>query len=394
MFLFNNKEEENSKLKKHISNLETQNKYLTNESAKYKSEVDSLQGKNSELVIKNSELEKRLEILTKSLEQATTEDTQDEYRDTLSNIFMTQNYQLKKGLLDIQGNLAQSTDLSRMSLSESFKITEIFKSSDKNFDKIKQNIVELNDDAANVNKSVSELEKQATLITESIDNINNIVLQINILSLNASVEAATAGEAGKGFAVVASEVKNLANRTSDAAKNIESVIKAIKNSIVDTNNKFEHIDENINKITTLTDNYYDEIGSAINISNESFANLGHMTDRVFMSLAKLDHVIWKVNTYLSAGEKKPAFGFVDHKNCRLGKWYNEGLGKRYFSHTPSYKELDKPHSIVHNATKKVFDAMSDPENIDFVQVIKSLGEMESASDDVFKLLDETLHQKG
>lgn len=133
---------------------------------------------------------------------------------------------------------------------------------------------------------MEELKRSSAEISKIIKVIDEIAFQTNILSLNAAVEAARAGEAGKGFAVVAEEVRNLAQRSAQAAKdtariiesNIDlsekclSITEVVSGSLVEINSESGKVNELLGEISTASQEQ--EIG--IGQINKAISQMEHV----------------------------------------------------------------------------------------------------------------------
>ena len=129
-------------------------------------------------------------------------------------------------------------------------------------------------------RAMEDINTQVNLVNEAISVIDQIAFQTNILSLNAAVEAATAGEAGKGFAVVAQEVRNLANRSAEAANEIKSIVENAKNKAnegKDISNSMIEGYKNLNSNISQTMNLISDIQNA---SKEQLKGIEQINDAV------------------------------------------------------------------------------------------------------------------
>ena len=137
--------------------------------------------------------------------------------------------------------------------------------------------------------AMSEIEESAQKITDIIGVIDEIAFQTNLLALNASVEAARAGEAGKGFAVVAQEVRQLAQRSAQAASDIKTLIQnsngQVKVGVELVNQAGEALSEivgSIGKVAGIVreiSSASEEQASGVHEINSSVASMDEMTQQ-------------------------------------------------------------------------------------------------------------------
>ncbi len=128
--------------------------------------------------------------------------------------------------------------------------------------------------------AMGRIEQSSAEIRKIIQVIDSIAFQTNLLALNAGVEAARAGDAGRGFAVVASEVRALAQRASDAAKEINALIETSSREVADGSNLVNQSGEALSEIVAAVAAVVETIGDISTAAAEQAAGISEVTHAI------------------------------------------------------------------------------------------------------------------
>jgi methyl-accepting chemotaxis protein len=286
--------------------------------------------------------------------------------------------------------------------------------------------------------AMGRIEASSQKIEDIVGMIDEIAFQTNLLALNAAVEAARAGDAGKGFAVVAQEVRNLAQRSAQASKEIKGLIaestgqvkqgaelvKGAGKTLEDILGSVKRVADIVAEIAAASQeqaNGIDQVNAAVTqmdemtqqnaaLVEESAAAAQSLSDAAtgleqqmaffvtdansqrglaqqaaLIRSTRIDHETFKANVHEAVAGRNnlTADKLADHHGCRLGKWY-DGVTEATIKESATFAALLDPHRKVHEAGKRALACHAGGDN---AGAAAALADMDRVAVDVIANLE-------
>jgi methyl-accepting chemotaxis protein len=208
-------------------------------------------------------------------------------------------------------------------------------------------------------QAMARIEESSRKISDIIGVIDEIARQTNLLALNAAVEAARAGEAGRGFAVVASEVRSLAQRSSQAAKDIKDLITNSNGQVKDGVNLVNKAGESLTEIVASIKKVAVVVSEIANASAEQSTGI----DEINRALTQMDQATQQNSALVEENaataktlehqakamdEQVAFFQIADHEIARTGSLLGKG-GRGPAE--PAARAIARPYAVKESVPK-------------------------------------------
>lgn len=354
--------------------------------------------REQELIAENKDLKAKIEQLETALRKQSQE--MEKEREALEN-FQENNEKniVTNAIFDsIMGSCAKNLKILQDNFATSVQMLEDAKrTSTDNVEQTKTLESTITGSVSSVTDRLHNFQGMIQQVYQDLDSISNVINlitdvsdQTNLLALNAAIEAARAGEHGRGFAVVADEVRKLAERAQKATKEIEMNIQVLRQNFSEVQTSTEEIVDDMNQVNEGVVKFI-EVGEA---SMDIRRNSANVLDTTFIGLVKLDHLLFKMKGYKAIAEENLEETLASHHDCRLGKWYEHGIGREAFGALAGYDNLVTPHAGVHDSFINALDILKTKGlEGNSQEILALLKEGEIASDKVVEVLDGLLSAK-